>query len=201
MAERNYKIKTVILEADLGLCNEKESEMIAAKFLPYIHHSETIRNHFSEQKNFKELYYIPFYRYVDFDALIGFREMYQTATDKPTNILDNQGYHPLTSNKPGNMKNDIRALKPIRNKYYEEIKQLCKQNKYQLITVMTPMCTNVKGLDYFEKANKIYPEIHNLENVVQGDEYFSSCGHLNDSGARMFTEVVLDRFFGEKQTL
>jgi hypothetical protein len=198
MAERNYKIKTVILEADLGLCNEKESEMIAAKFLPYIHHSEIIKNHFSGQENFNELYYIPFYRYIDFDALIGFREMYNTATDKPTNILDNLGYHPLASNKPGNMKNDIRALKPIRNKYYEEIKQICKLNNYKLITVMTPMCTNVKGLDYFEKANQIYPEIHNLESVVQGDQYFSSCGHMNDSGARMFTSIVIENFFGKK---
>jgi len=198
MAERNYKIKTVILEADLGLCNEKESEAIAAKFLPYIHHSEIIAAHFSKQENFNELYYIPFYRYIDFDALIGFREMYNTATGEPTNILHNLGYHPLTSNKRGNMKNDIRALKPIRNKYYEEIKQICKQNNYNLIAVMTPMCTNVKGLDYFEKANKIYPEIHNLENVVQGDQYFSSCGHMNDAGARMFTEIVIEKFFETK---
>ncbi|WP_310557624.1 hypothetical protein [Flavobacterium sp.] len=198
MAERNYKIKTVILEADLGLCNEKQSDAIAAKFLPYIHHSKVIAAHFAKMENFNELYYIPFYRFVDFDALIGFREMYQTATGKPTNILDNLGYHPLTSNKPGNMKNDIRALKPIRNKYYEEIKQICKQNNYNLITLMTPMCSNVKGLDYFEKANKIYPEIHNLENVVEGDQYFSSCGHMNDVGARAFTEVVIEKFFREK---
>jgi len=198
MAERNYKIKTVILEADLGLCNEKESEAIAAKFLPYIHHSEIIKNHFSNQENFNELYYIPFYRYIDFDALIGFREMYNTATGKPTNVLDNLGYHPLTKNKPGNMKNDIRALKPIRNKYYEEIKEICKQHNYKLITVMTPMCTNVKGLDYFKKANKIYPEIHNLENVVQGDQYFSSCGHMNDAGARLFTAEIINRFFEKK---
>ncbi|WP_291100448.1 MULTISPECIES: hypothetical protein [unclassified Flavobacterium] len=197
MAERHYKIKTVILEADLGLCNEKESEGIAAKFLPYIHHSKTIREHFSGQEDFNTLYYVPFYRYVDFDALIGFREMYQTAIHTPTNNLDYLGYHPL-GHKPVNMKNDIRALKPIHNKYYEEIKQICKQNNYNLIAVMTPMCTNVKGLDYFEKANKIYPEIHNLENVVQGDQYFSSCGHLNDAGARIFTKVVIEKFFEKK---
>ena len=197
MAERKYQIKTVILEADLSLCNEKESDAITAKFLPYIHHSEIIREHFSKQENFKKLYYIPFYRYIDFDALIGFREMYNTATNKPTNILDHLGYHSL-GHKPGNMKNDIRALKPIRNKYYEEIKQICKENNYTLITVMTPMCTNVKGLDYFVKANKIYPEIHNLENVVQGDQYFSSCGHLNDIGARKFTSIVIERFFEKK---
>ena len=197
MAERNYKIKTVILEADLGLCNEKESDAIAAKFLPYIHQSETIKKHFSKLENFNALYYIPFYRYIDFDALIGFREMYNTATGKPTNILDHLGYHPL-GHKPGNMKNDIRALKPIRNKYYEEIKQICKEQNYNLITLMTPMCANVKGLDYFEKVNKIYLEIHNLENVVQDDQYFSSCGHMNDTGARVFTAVVIEQFFGRK---
>lgn len=197
MAERKYNIKTVILEADLGLSNDKESEAIAAKFLPYIHHSKIIKEHFSGQKDFDELYYIPFYRYVDFDGLIGFREMYNTLSGKPTNILDHLGYHPL-GNKPGNMKNDIRNLKPIRNKYYEEIKQTCKQNNYRLITVMTPMCSNVKGLDYFEKANQIYPEIFNLENVVQGDQYFSSCGHMNDSGARLFTKIVLEKFFETK---
>jgi hypothetical protein len=197
MAERKYQIKNVIIDADLGLCNEKESEGVAAKFLPYIHHSKVIRDHFSGQKDFNQLYYIPFYRYVDFDALIGFREMYNTLTATPTNILDHKGYHPL-GHKPGNMKNDITALKPIRNKYYEEIKQICKENNYNLIAVMTPMCSNVKGMNYFEKANKIYPEIHNLENVVQGDQYFSSCGHLNDTGAQMFTKVVIERFFGGK---
>lgn len=195
MAERKYSIKTVLLEADLGLCNEKESEAIAAKFLPYIHHSETIKQQFSQQKNFNELYYIPFYRYIDFDAVIGFRETYNTYINKPTSILNNLGYHPLSTNKKGNMKNDIHALKPIRNKYYEEIKQICKKNNYKLITVMTPMCTNVKGLDYFSKANAIYPEIYNLENVVQGDQYFSSCGHMNDRGARKFTEFIINRFF------
>lgn len=197
MVERNYKIKTVILEADLGLCNEQQAEGISAKFLPYIHHSEIIKNHFSKQENFNELYYIPFYRYIDFDAIIGLREIYNVTIDKPTNLLDHLGYYPL-GNKRGNMKNDIRALKPIRNKYYEEIKQICKQNNYNLIAVMTPMCTNVKGLDYFEKANKIYPEIYNLENVVEGDQYFSSCGHMNDAGARMFTKVVIEKFFGGK---
>ncbi len=197
MAERNYKIQTVILEADLGLCNEKQAEGIAAKYLPYIHHSETIKNHFSKQENFTELYYIPFYRYIDFDAIIGLREIYNVAIDKPTNLLHRLGYYPL-GKQPGNMKSDIRALKPIRNKYYEEIKQICKQNNYNLIAVMTPMCSNVKGLDYFEKANKIYPEIHNLENVVVGDQYFSSCGHMNDAGARMFTSVVINKFFVRK---
>lgn len=197
MAERKYKIKNVIIEVDLNLSNEKESEGVAAKFLPYIHQSNIIKEHFSKQKDFNQLYYIPFYRYVDFDAIIGFREMYRTLSQEPTNTLDQLGYHSL-GNKQGNMKNNLTNLKPIRNKYYEEIKRICKENNYNLIPVMTPMCSNVKGMDYFEKANKIYPEIHNLENVVQRDQYFSSCGHLNNTGARLFTSIVIERFFKTK---
>ncbi|MDI1303420.1 MAG: hypothetical protein PSX42_00955, partial [bacterium] len=81
------------------------------------------------------------------------------------------------------------------NKYYEEIKQICKANNINLIAVMTPMCSNVKGLDYFQKVNAIYPEIHNYENVVQGDQYFSSCGHMNDTGAQLFTNIIIRDFF------
>ena len=95
------------------------------------------------------------------------------------------------------MKNDIRALKPLHNKYYEEIKQLCKANNINLIAVMTPMCENTKGIDYFKKVQLMYPEIHNYENIVQEDKYFSSCGHMNDAGARLFTARILKDFFNK----
>ena len=50
MIERKYEIKNVILEADLNLSNDQESDGVSAKFLPYIHNSEIIKEHFSHQK-------------------------------------------------------------------------------------------------------------------------------------------------------
>ena len=194
MMERNYKIKSVIIETDLNLSNEQRAEGIASKFLPYIHLSKIIEDHFLNEQDFWQIYYIPFYRYIKFDNAIGFREMYNRLTHEQTNTFKNGGFYPL-GNKKGNMKNDIRALKPIHNKYYDEIKEICKANKINLIAVMTPMCTNTKGLDYFEKVNKLYPEIHNYENVVLDDKYFSSCGHMNDMGAKLFTAKVIEDFF------
>jgi hypothetical protein len=41
-------------------------------------------------------------------------------------------------------------------------------------------------------VNKLYPEIKAYEHVVQGDDYFSSCGHLNDKGARLFTAKIIE---------
>ncbi|OXA71488.1 hypothetical protein B0A67_11865 [Flavobacterium aquidurense] len=199
MIEKKYEIKNVILEADLNLSNDKESDGVASKFLPYIHSSKVIEKHFSAQDNFNELYYLPFYRYIKYDSKIGFREVYKIIKGESTNALDNLGYYPLVKQKKGNMKNNIVNLNPLpKNKYYEEIKNICKANNINFIAVMTPMCENVKGMNYFDKVKKAYPEIHNFENVVQEDKYFSSCGHMNDAGAKIFTAKILSDFFGKK---
>jgi hypothetical protein len=196
MIERKYEIKNVILEADLNLSSDHVAEGISAKFLPYVHNSDVIKDHFSSQKNFNELYYIPFYRYIKYDTKIGFRETFFTAIRKKTNALDNLGYYPLVKHKSGNMKNNITNLKPLpHNKYYEEIKNLCKNNHINFIAVMTPMCENVVGMNYFDKVKKVYPEIHNYENVVVENKYFSSCGHMTDAGAKMFTARIIKDFF------
>ena len=196
MVARKYNIKNVILEADLNLSNAHRDDGVSARFMPFIHDSKIIKDHFSGEEDYKSLYYIPFYRYIVFDSKIGFREFYKTAIRQPTTYLAYLGYYPLKKKK-GNMKNDIRALKPLQNMYYEEIKQICAANNIHFIAVMTPMCTNTKGLDYFKKARQIYPEIHNYENAVEGDQYFSSCGHMNDTGARLFTVRILKDFFNK----
>ena len=198
MIERNYQIKNVILEADLNLSNDHQAEGISAKFLPFLHESETIRRHFEKEADFMELYYIPFYRYVKYDAKIGVREVWDTSRNKPTSLLDNKGYYPLGKKPNANMKNNIANLNPLKkNQYYYEIKQLCEQKGIKFIAVMTPMCENTNGLDYFEKVKELYPEIHNYENAVLEDKYFSSCGHLNDAGARLFTARILKDFFNK----
>jgi hypothetical protein len=196
MIERKYVIKNIILEADLNLSNDELSEGIAADFLPFIHNSDIIKKHFETQKDFNELYYIPFYRYIKYGNMIGFREAFFSVINKKTNALDNLGYYPLEKHKNGNMKNNIVNLNPLpHNKYYEEIKNICKANHINFIAVMTPMCENVAGMNYFEKVHKAYPEIHNYENVVIENKYFSSCGHMNDEGAKIFTTKILKDFF------
>ena len=95
-------------------------------------------------------------------------------------------------NPKANMKNNIESLVPLRNRYFEEIKQICKSNNINMIAVTTPMCSNIKGMDYFKKVKKLYPEIKEYEHFVEGDEYFSSCGHLNDKGARLFTSKIIE---------
>lgn len=196
MIERGWDIKNVILETDLNLSNEKRDDGTFGRFMPFLHQSETITNHFKNESDFTELYYVPFYRYIQFDEKVGFRAWYKTLVKEPTNTLANNGYYPLGFNPKANMKNNIASLVPLRNRYFEEIKHICKANNIRLITVTTPMCSNVKGMEYFKKVKALYPEIKEYEHIVEGDQYFSSCGHLNDKGARLFTSKVIEDLYG-----
>ena len=195
MVERGWNIKNVIVETDLNLSNEKRDDGTFGRFMPFMHQSKTITSHFKNEPDFTKLYYVPFYRYIQFDEKVGFRAWYKTLVKEPTNSLANNGYYPLGFNPKANMKNNIESLVPLRNRYFEEIKQICKANHINLIAVTTPMCSNVKGMEYFKKVKALYPEIKEYENVVEGDEYFSSCGHLNDKGARLFTSKVVEDLF------
>jgi hypothetical protein len=70
MIANKFQIKNLILEADLSICNEKRDEGTTARFMPYIHTNPIIEEHYKNQSDFKQLYYLPFNRYIKFDAKI-----------------------------------------------------------------------------------------------------------------------------------
>ena len=197
MLERGYKIKNVIIQIDLNIGgDQKPAPKYTAQFLPFIHHSKTISNYLSSQPDFAAWYYIPFYRYIEYGAVIGFRECWDTFTEKPTTLLQNGGYYPLK--KTGKkMKNNLTGLKVKRNVSYEKIKALCKKNNIRLIAITTPICENTKNRAYFEEVTKVYPEIKRYDTAVQNDRYFATCGHMNVEGATLLTNKIAADFFGK----
>ena len=198
MIERNYTIKNLIIQVDLNINTNDHSEAIRSLFMPYLHQSEIIRNHYKDIPEYNQLLYIPFYRYLHYDARVGFREMYFSAIRKPTNALDHDGFNPLKSN-PGKMvPADLSKYYPKRNVAYEEIRSICKKNNIRLIAMTTPMCSETINMDYFNHIQSVYPEIYRMEKAVTEDKYFSTCGHMNKEGAIKFTEAVFDAFFKSK---
>ena len=103
MIERGWEIKNIIVETDLNLSNEKRDDGTFGRFMPFMHQSKTITNHFKNEPDFTELYYVPFYRYIQFDSKVGFRAFYKSLHQEPTNIFANNGYYPLGFNPKANM--------------------------------------------------------------------------------------------------
>jgi len=198
MVERNYKIKNLILQVDLNINTNDHSEAIRSLFMPYLHRSQIIRDHYKTIPEYNELLYIPFYRYLHYDARVGFREMYASLVHKRTNALDNEGFYPLTSHAGKMVPADLSKYYPKRNVAYEEIKAICKANNINLIAMTTPMCMSTINREYFNHIKSVYPEIHSFENAVTDDKYFATCGHMNKAGAIAFTKVVFNAFFKPK---
>jgi hypothetical protein len=198
MVERNYKIKNLILQVDLNINTNDHSEAIRSLFMPYLHRSQIIRDHYKTIPEYNELLYIPFYRYLHYDARVGFREMYYSLVHKRTNALDNEGFYPLPSHGGKMIPADLSTYYPKRNAAYEEIKAICKAHNINLIAITTPMCMSTINRDYFNHIKSVYPEIHSFENAVTEDKYFATCGHMNKAGAIEFTKVVFNAFFKPK---
>ena len=197
MLEQNYKIKNIILDVDLNLNSNSKSESIKALYMPYLHSSETIRNHYKNREEYNKLLYIPFYRYIKNDAKIGFREMLFSLTHKKSNALDNFGYFAINGSGK-NMSYDLSNYSPKRNFAYEEIKLICKINNINLIAIATPMCQECPSDTYFNSIKSIYPEVYNYESKITDDADFASCGHMNVKGANMFTTIILNDFLQNK---
>ena len=197
MLERNYKIKNIILDVDLNLNSNSYSKGIRAMYMPYLLCSQTIRNHYKSVDEYNKLAYIPFYRYIENDAKIGFREMFASLAHKKSNALQNFGYYPLR--KYGkNMSFDISEYSPKKNVAYEEIKAICKKNNIHLIAIASPMCQECPSDTYFNAIKSVYPEVYNYEDKVTDDKYFSTCGHMNVEGATLFTTIILNDFIQHK---
>ena len=189
MLEKKWAIKNVLLEVDLNVNSESYSDGTRALFMPYFR-NEIISNYYQNIENFNQLYYIPFYRFVAYETKIGAREMFFSLIRKKTNSLQNGGFYPLT-NLGKNMKYDLSKYSPKENRNYKKIKDLCRMFKVNLIVITTPICKNTINRNYFKEVKKRYPEIHNFEDTVTDDKYFSSCGHMNVAGAIIFTNKII----------
>lgn len=192
LVDKKIEIKNLVLEVDLNIQREDFSEGTRAMFMPYLNSNLIVNNFYKSQiEEYKTYSNFPFYRFIKYDTKIGLREIIFSTINKKSTFLENKGYSPLFGTKR-EMSIDLSNVQPKKNKYYEKVKLICLQNNIKLIAVTTPICENTKGLDYFVKVKQLYPEIHNFENVITDDKYFSSCGHLNDEGAKKFTRVLMD---------
>lgn len=190
LIHNHNKIKNVILEVDLNLTLTQGNKTIQTQFLPYLN-DDFIYDHLKNQPEIFWHQKVPFYKYASNESKLGLRELTFTLLGKKSKAIENAGFTPLfgTNNK---MEYDLTHYKTQQNKFYDELKRLCVKNNIKLFSVSTPMCSNTKGVEYFEKIRKIYPEIYNFEDIVNKDEYFFSCGHMNKNGAKIYTTYILN---------
>jgi hypothetical protein len=59
----------------------------------------------------------------------------------------------------------------------------------------SPLCSLQENNDYFDKLKTKFSNYHDYSDYVKNDDFFYDCSHLNDTGAKMFSQKLLDDFF------
>ena len=196
--EKGNTTQKIFFQVDLQFMGEIPAPAIQATFLPFFTTNPTIYNHYKDntEQSFA-LAYVPFYRYCQLDSKIGFRELVLTLLNKKGKFFESEGFIALENTLNSKQKYTLPTDVNKKNKYYNEIKAICKKNKVQFIPFMAPFCQYVYNVDFFSKLKKNVPELYDYSNAIKADSLFATCGHLNRKGAEVFTSILLDKYYGK----
>lgn len=189
----NNKIKTekLFIQVDYLYNFENPSTIVGTESLPYIRSNKIICEHRKENYDYNYNYYVPFYRYGLNDYKLGFREFFNSLIGKKSKVNLTDGFEPISknfSNKGSSLPETI--LKS--NKNIEEINLICKQNKIEIVYFCAPFCNEMKNINFIDKLKKKIPKLVDFSREINDNKYFKDCSHLNEKGAILFTDKLID---------
>ncbi|MCF6141406.1 hypothetical protein L1S34_08920 [Flavobacterium sp. K77] len=192
---QEYRIKadTVFIQIDYIFDIEGNSINLPYEMAPFTRETTAAKEYYLDYLN-KPLafYYFPFYRYLDLDQKIGFRELFANAIAKKTQVLTNQGFSPLQPLAGNGIHDNHEALPDeIRsgNIYLEKIKHFATVHQMKIVFFCAPFCEHTKNLDYIKKLKMKIPELYDFSKSIKEESHFVNCFHLNATGAARFTEI------------
>jgi hypothetical protein len=135
---------------------------------------------------------IPFYRYMKFDKIVGLRELSASFLKRKPNFNLEEGYSP----KQG-IGNVISGSFPekinFRSQELDQMQELYKNTNTTLEFFTAPFCKAIKNRGFMDKVQLKLPGLHNYIDIFDDkDEYFFNCGHLNGTGAEIFTKTLIE---------
>ncbi|WP_159023072.1 hypothetical protein [Formosa sp. L2A11] len=186
LSQKN-KISNLFLQIDSNFENEKPSNISTSEAMPFFK-NKIINKHLQKYfSNYQKLKYIPFYRYAINDPKIGFRELFFSLMNKKPRVDPKIGFTPKYGNKLLHSNLSLPTSISKNNIILNEIIDLCKNNKIKLTLFISPYSSKTQNLDYITKLKEKIPELIDLSKNYN-DELFYNCGHLNNKGAKVFTE-------------
>jgi hypothetical protein len=194
LIQKKVLIKRLFVQMDYIYNINSSSDMVRCQALPFIRKDSVIHNYLKKvDKDYFKNYYIPFYRYATNDYRLGFREFFSSAINKKSKTNFNDGFIPLY----GAIQNDINSTYTLpksileSNRNIVEIDSLCEAHGIKVTYFCAPFCSGLITNGYLSKLKKQLPNFEDFSSSVTNDSLFQSCGHLNKTGAEVFTEQLV----------
>lgn len=189
--DKNVRPEKVFVQVDYLFNNDSPSTIVGTESLPYIRTNATIEAHRKKEGDFWANRYVPFYRYAKNDFKLGFREFTNSFVGKKSKTDLTDGFNGLKGTLT-NGKNVLPQTIMERNLSYEAIHSLCNANGVDVVYFCSPFCLETENLDYIDKLKQKIPELLDFSRSIADNENFQNCGHLNEKGALLFTQMLID---------
>lgn len=193
LLSKGIAIQKVFLQIDYQFEDAERSAIAKADAIPFIH-NPIIKEHLKDkEKDFLQMVYIPFYRYLKTDHKVGFREVFLSLIKKKPKVDPENGYTPQIGSS---ILKSYALPKTVadKNETLDEIQTLCKRHKIDLVLFCAPFCSKTVNRDYVDKLKKKLPQLQDYSDNY-GDSLFFDCAHLNDKGALFFTKKIIQKNF------
>ncbi|WP_339895272.1 hypothetical protein [uncultured Algibacter sp.] len=198
LAESNkITFDNVVLQVDHNFNLRGLSNNFKASLVPFIFNDD-VKQELKKDKNNFYYYNIPFYRYLKYDKVVGFRELLSTILNKKPKTHLDVGFNP----KVGVGKGVSGAIPFIINKENEEIESIIKLMKKRgtnLTFFTAPYCKDIENRDRLRALKTRVPSLLDYVSIFDDKEkYFYNCGHLNIEGAEEFTNILIKDIYSFK---
>ncbi len=188
---RKITFNQVFMQVDYNYNSAGITEYFKANLIPFMD-DPIIKDQLLLYK--EEFYYrwIPFYRFMVFDKIVGTREAtasflkLRQNTNIEIGFLPKQGFGKAVAGTfPETIKDKSQEI--------DQMIELYNNTNTTIEFFSAPYCNAVKNRNFIDKVQLKLPGLHNYIDLFDDkDEYFFNCGHLNEGGAEIFTKTLVE---------
>lgn len=195
LMEKGVTVRHVFVQVDYSY-NEKDLTLtpaFKATLIPY-RKNPVIREQLLKEKDGPYILNMPFYGYLKYDKVVGFREIFNQSLRKNSGKNFNNGFSPLIGNGT-----ELYGTLPVEiadeNTALSNMELLVSNRETAIHYFIAPYCSKVKNRDFALKLQEKLPEIYNYISLFDTrEEFYVDCGHLNSTGAKKFTKTLIEDF-------
>ncbi|MFD1614966.1 hypothetical protein [Gelatiniphilus marinus] len=181
----------VFLQVDYSYNGSGISNNFRASLVPYINH-KVVKQQLIENGESVFYNYIPFYRYLKYDKVVGFREFFSVLFNKKPKTDLNVGFAPKTGQGlavSGKLPDKFKA----ENDELTALFRLMEKRNTKMVCFIAPYCKNIENRAFMRTLKSRVPDLKDYISVFDDNpEFFFNCGHLNIEGARAFTKIITE---------
>ncbi|WP_418510291.1 hypothetical protein [Corallibacter sp.] len=181
----------VFLQVDYSYNGSGISNNFRASLVPYVNDKVVKQQLIKNGENV--LYsYIPFYRYLKYDKVVGFREFFSVFFNKKPKIDLNVGFAPKIGHGlavSGKLPDKFKAI----NDELTALFTLMEKRNTKIICFTAPYCKNIENRAFLRILKSRIPDLKDYVSIFDNNpEFFFNCGHLNITGARAFSKIIIE---------